>query len=422
MPSLNERLQHAWNAFFSRDPTKPIPYQITEGASYGYRPDRKRLSRGNERSIVTAVYNRIAIDVAAVKIQHVYTDQNERYAGPVKSGLNNCLTLEANIDQTSRSFIMDIVMSMFDEGCVAVVPIDTSVDPRKSDSYNIETMRTGKIVEWYPQAVKVKIYNDRTGKYEELVLLKKEVAIIENPLYAVMNEPNSTLQRLIRKLNILDAIDEQSGAGKLDLIIQLPYVVKTESRRQQAEKRRRDIEKQLEGSKYGIAYTDGTEKIQQLNRSLDNQLMNQIEYLTSMLYGQLGITDDVIKGTADDKVMLNYFNRTIEPILAAITDEFKRKFLTKTARSRNQSIMFFRDPFKLVPVEQVAEIADKFTRNEIASTNEMRSVIGWKPVDDPRADELRNKNLNKEKNVGENEDPLMTTEVTGLRPGDKQTE
>ena len=410
MPSLTERIQHAWNAFLSRDPTKPLPLSITEGASYGYRPDRRRLSRGNERSIVTAVYNRIAIDVAAVKIQHVRVDQNGRYSDTIYSGLNECLSVEANIDQTARAFIMDIVMSMFDEGVVAIVPVDTSIDPRKSSSYEINTMRTGKILEWYPQAVKVKVYNDRTGKHEELTLLKQEVAIIENPLFAVMNEPNSTLQRLIRKLNILDAIDEQSGAGKLDLIIQLPYVVKTESRRQQAEKRRRDIEDQLAGSKYGIAYTDGTEKIQQLNRSVDNQLMNQIEYLTSMLYGQLGITDEIINGTAYDKVMLNYFNRTIEPILSAITDEFKRKFLTKTARTRSQSIMFFRDQFKLVPVEQIAEIADKFTRNEIASTNEIRSVIGWKPVDDPRADELRNKNLNKEKNVDEGEAPLTTDE------------
>ena len=411
MPSFNERLQHAWNAFFSRDPTEPVPYKITEGASYGYRPDRRRLSRGNERSIVTAVYNRIAIDVAATKIQHVRVDQNDRYTETIDSGLNQCLTVEANKDQTGRALVMDIVMSMFDEGVVAVVPVDTSIDPRRSASYDINSLRTGKILEWYPDAVKVKLYNDRTGRYEELLLMKKEVAIIENPLFAVMNEPNSTLQRLIRKLNILDAIDEQSGAGKLDLIIQLPYVVKTESRRQQAEKRRKDIENQLMDSKYGIAYTDGTEKIQQLNRSVDNQLMNQIEYLTTMLYGQLGITDEIIKGTADDKTMLNYFNRTIEPVLSAITDEFKRKFLTKTARTQHQSIMFFRDPFKLVPVEQVAEIADKFTRNEIASTNEMRSVIGWKPVDDPRADELRNKNLNKSENEVEGETPLTTNET-----------
>jgi hypothetical protein len=307
-------------------------------------------------------------------------------------------------------------MSMLDEGVVAAVPVEASVNPRFSTSYEILKMRVGKIVEWFPQAVRVRIYNEQTGRQEDITLPKRQVAIIENPLYAVMNEPNSTLQRLIRKLNLLDVIDEQSGAGKLDLIIQLPYVVKTESRRQQAEKRRKDIEDQLAGSKYGIAYTDGTEKIQQLNRSLDNQLMNQIEYLTSMLYGQLGITDEVIKGTADEKTMLNYFNRTIEPILSAITDEFKRKFLTKTARSQGQSIMFFRDPFKLVPVEQVAEIADKFTRNEIASTNEMRSVIGWKPVDDPRADELRNKNLNKEKNVDEEEMPLTTEEVPDEAP------
>ena len=411
MPSFNERLRHAWNAFFSRDPTQPLPLKVTEGMSYGHRPDRTRMSRGNERSIVTSVITRIAIDTAAVKIQHVRVDQNGRFSDVVQSGLNNCLTIEANIDQTGRALIQDIVMSMLDEGVVAVVPIDTSVNPATSTSYEINTMRVGKITEWYPQAVKVRLYNDRTGRYEEIILLKRQVAIIENPLYAVMNEPNSTLQRLIRKLNLLDVIDEQSGAGKLDLIIQLPYVVKTESRRQQAEKRRRDIEDQLAGSKYGIAYTDGTEKIQQLNRSVDNQLMSQIEYLTTMLYGQLGITDDVITGKADDKTMINYYNRTTEPILSAIADEFKRKFLTKTARTQGQSIMFFRDPFKLVPVEQVAEIADKFTRNEIASTNEMRSVIGWKPVDDPRADELRNKNLNKEKNLGEDEEPVLTTET-----------
>lgn len=410
MPRFTERLQHAWNAFFSRDPTNTT-FQIVEGGGYSYRPDRRRMTRGNERSIVTSVINRIAIDTAAVQIQHVRIDQNGRYKDTIPSGLNNCLNLEANLDQTGRAFVTDIVMSMLDEGVVAAVPVEASVNPRFSTSYDIIKMRVGKIVEWFPQAVRVRIYNEQTGKQEDITLPKRQVAIIENPLYAVMNEPNSTLQRLIRKLNLLDVIDEQSGAGKLDLIIQLPYVVKTESRRQQAEKRRKDIEDQLAGSKYGIAYTDGTEKIQQLNRSLDNQLMNQIEYLTSMLYGQLGITDEIIKGTADDKTMLNYFNRTIEPILSAITDEFKRKFLTKTARSQGQSIMFFRDPFKLVPVEQVAEIADKFTRNEIASTNEMRSVIGWKPVDDPRADELRNKNLNKEKNVGEEEAPLTTDEI-----------
>ena len=417
MPRFTERLQHAWNAFFSRDPTN-VDLKIVEGGGYSYRPDRRRMTRGNERSIVTAVINRIAIDTAAVKIQHVRIDQNERYKDTIDSGLNNCLTLEANLDQTGRAFITDIVMSMLDEGVVAAVPVETSINPSFSSSFDIQKMRVGKIVEWYPQAVKVRLYNEANGKREDITLPKRQVAIIENPLYAVMNEPNSTLQRLIRKLNLLDVVDEQSSAGKLDLIIQLPYVVKTESRRQQAEKRRKDIEDQLAGSKYGIAYTDGTEKIQQLNRSLDNQLMNQIEYLTSMLYGQLGITDEIIKGTADDKTMLNYFNRTIEPILSAITDEFKRKFITKTARSQGQSIMFFRDPFKLVPVEQVAEIADKFTRNEIASTNEMRSVIGWKPIDDPRADELRNKNLNKEKNVGEEEVPLTTEEVPDEMPSE----
>jgi len=412
MPRFTERIQHAWNAFFSRDPTEstPLSYQIVENGGYSYRPDRKRMTRGNERTIVTSIINRIGIDVAAVQIQHVRQDQNGRYKDTMDSGLNNCLNVEANIDQTGRAFVQDITMSMLDEGVVAVVPTDTTINPIRSGSYDILTMRTGKIVEWYPQAVKVRLYNEINGRHEDIVLMKRQVAIIENPLYAVMNEPNSTLQRLIRKLSILDVIDEQSGAGKLDLIIQLPYIVHTPKRREQAEKRRKDIENQLAGSKYGIAYTDGTEKIQQLNRSLDNQLMGQIEYLTSMLYGQLGITDEIINGTADDKTMLNYYNRTIEPILSAITDEFKRKFLTKTARSQMQTIMFFRDPFKLVPVEQIAEIADKFTRNEIASTNEMRATIGWKPVDDPRADELRNKNLNKEKNVDEGEAPLTVTE------------
>jgi hypothetical protein len=414
MPSFNERIHNAWNAFFSRDPTKDFKV-IEESGGFSYRPDRKRMTRGNERSIVTAVINRIAIDSAAVQIQHVRTDQNGRFKDVIESGLNNCLTLEANLDQTGRSFITDLVMSMLDEGVVAAVPTDTTIDPRKSSSFDIYKMRVGKIIEWYPTSVKVRVYNERNGKYEDLQLYKRQVAIIENPLYSVMNEPNSTLQRLIRKLNLLDVIDEQSGAGKLDLIIQLPYVVKTESRRQQAEKRRKDIEDQLAGSKYGIAYTDGTEKIQQLNRSIDNQLMNQIEYLTTMLYGQIGMTDEIIKGTADEKTMLNYYNRTIEPILSAIADEFKRKFLTKTARSQHQSIMFFRDPFKLVPVEQVAEIADKFTRNEIASTNEMRSVIGWKPVDDPRADELRNKNLNRE--AGEEEMGMLSTDEQPLDEG-----
>lgn len=376
----------------NRDPTDN-GYSFI-GMSSGVRPDRPRMSRGNERSIVTAIYNRIAIDTAQVQIKHARLDQNGRFTETIEDGLNNCLTLEANKDQTGRAFIQDIVMSMFDEGCVAIVPVDTDENPNRTNSYDILTMRTGKITQWYPDMVKVKLYNDRVGRMEEILCAKSTVAIVENPLYAIMNEPNSTMQRLIRKLNLLDVIDEQSGAGKLDLIIQLPYVVKTPQRREQAEARRKDIEMQLAGSKYGIAYTDGTEHITQLNRSVDNQLMSQIEYLTSMLYSQLGITTSILDGTADEKTMLNYYNRSIEPILSAITDEMKRKFLTKTARSQRQSIVFFRDPFRLVPVNDIAEIADKFTRNEIMSTNEFRQVIGMKPVDSPMADELRNKNLN----------------------------
>lgn len=392
MPNITNRFKSAWNAFMNRDPTNN-GYSFI-GMSSSVRPDRPRLSRGNERSIVTAIYNRIAIDVAQVQIKHARLDQNGRFTETIEDGLNNCLTLEANKDQTGRAFIQDIVMSMFDEGCVAVVPVDTDENPNRTNSYDILTMRTGKITQWYPDMVKVKLYNDRVGRMEEILLQKSNVAIIENPLYAIMNEPNSTMQRLIRKLNLLDVIDEQSGAGKLDLIIQLPYVVKTPQRKAQAEARRKDIEMQLAGSKYGIAYTDGTERITQLNRSVDNQLMSQIEYLTSMLYSQLGITTSILDGTADEKTMLNYYNRSIEPILSAITDEMKRKFLTKTARSQRQSIVFFRDPFRLVPVADIAEIADKFTRNEIMSTNEFRQVIGMKPVDSPMADELRNKNLN----------------------------
>ena len=360
---------------------------------YSFRPDRVRFSRGNERSIVNSVYNRIALDVASIDIRHVKLDYNKRYIEDVPSALNNCLTLEANLDQTSRAFKQDIVMSMFDEGCVAIAPIDTKGDPFLTDSYDIHTMRTAKILEWYPDKVKMKAYNERTGRKEDLVMPKKVVAIIENPFFSVMNEPNSTLQRLIRKLNILDAIDEQSGSGKLDLIVQLPYVIKTESRRQQAEQRRSDIEQQLSGSKYGIAYTDGTEHITQLNRPVENNLMKQIEYLTSMLYSQLGITQSILDGTADETTMLNYYNRTIEPIISAIVDEMKRKFLTKTARTQSQSIMFFRDPFKLVPVAELAELADKFTRNEIMTSNEIRQIVGIKPSSDPSADELRNKNL-----------------------------
>lgn len=385
--TISSRFKSAWNAFFNRDPTPRYA-----GPSYSYRPDRPRFSRGNERSIVTAVYNRIALDVAAISIQHVRLDENGRFLETIDSGLNNCLTLEANIDQTNRAFIQDVVISMFDEGCVAIVPVDTTRDPEKG-SFDIHTMRTGKIVEWYPRDVKVRVYNDRTGNKEDLILSKESVVIIENPLYAVINEPNSTMQRLIRKLNLLDVVDEQTSAGKLDLIIQLPYIIKTEARRQQAEKRRRDIEEQLSGSKYGIAYTDGTEHITQLNRSVENNLMKQIEYLTQLLYSQLGITTAVMDGTADEKTMLNYNNRTIEPIVSAIVDGMKRVFLTKTARSQKQSISFFRDPFKLVPVADLADIADKFTRNEIMSSNEIRQIIGMKPADDPRADELRNKNI-----------------------------
>lgn len=389
--TIGSRLKHAWNAFFSnRDPTSS--YRDV-GMGYSYRPDRVRLTRGNERSIVTSVYNRIALDASAIDIIHARLDDNDRFTSIIDSGLNNCLTVEANIDQTGRSFFQDVVMSMLDEGCVAIVPVDTTTDPTISGSYDVNTMRTGKILEWYPSHVKVKVYNEKTGKKDDIILPKSMVAIIENPLYAVINEPNSTMQRLIRKLNLLDVIDEQSGSGKLDLIIQLPYVIKTEARRQQAEQRRKDIEMQLSGSKYGIAYTDGTERITQLNRSVENNLMKQIEYLTNMLYSQLGITQTILDGTADDKTMLNYYNRTIEPIVSAIVDEMKRKFLTKTARSQKQSILFFRDPFKLVPVSELAEIADKFTRNEIMSSNEIRQIVGMKPSDDPKADELRNKNL-----------------------------
>lgn len=392
MPTIGDRLRHAWDAFRDQNAIRPAFTDI--GMSSGYKPDRPRLSRGNERSIMTSVINRIAMDVSAIAIEHAKLDDNRRYLAPIDSGLNYCLTIEANKDQTARSFIQDVVVSLFDEGCIAVVPTVTSINPRYSGSYDIKELRTGKIVEWYPNHVKVRVYNEATGQKEDIVLQKSMVAIIENPLYAVMNEPNSTLQRLIKKLNLLDIIDEQSGAGKLDLIIQLPYVIKTDARRQQRENRRKDIEMQLAGSKYGIAYTDGTERITQLNRPVENNLMSQIEYLTSMLYSQLGITTGVLDGTADDKTMLNYNNRVVEPVISAIVDEMKRKFLTKTARSQKQSIVFFRDPFKLVPVSQIADIADKFTRNEIMSSNEIRQIVGMKPVGDPKADELRNKNLN----------------------------
>lgn len=391
---LLDRLAHAWNAFKQlEEPNYRAPTYVNLGYSSTQRPDRMYFTRGNERSIVTAIYNRIAIDVASIDIKHVRVDENERYIENINSGLNNCITLEANKDQTARAFIQDIAQSLFDEGCIALVPVDTDVDP-ELQSFDVITVRVGKITQWYPNDVRIEVYNDRIGYKQEILMPKSKVAIIENPLYSIMNSPNSTLQRLIRKLNILDAIDEQSGSGKLDLIIQLPYIVKTDTRRQQAEKRRKDIEEQLSGSKYGIAYTDGTEKITQLNRPVDNNMLNQITYLTSMLYSQLGITDTILNGTADEKTMLNYMNRTVKPIVGAIVDELNRKFLTKTARSQKQRIMYFLDPFSLVPVTNLAEIADKFTRNEIMSSNEIRQIVGLKPVSDPKADELRNKNLN----------------------------
>lgn len=405
---IRDRLQHAWNAFVYNDNTYVDPQNL--GGLSTYKPDRVHFSRGVERSIVTSVYNRLALDVSSIAIKHVRLDENGRFKEEVDSGLQNCLNVEANIDQTGRAFLQDVVMSMLDEGCVAIVPVDTTIDPAKSGSYEINTMRTGKILEWYPAHVRVRVYNDKRGIHEEIVLPKSAVAIIENPLYAVINEPNSTMQRLIRKLNLLDVVDEQTSSGKLDLIIQLPYVIKTDARRKQAEERRKDIEMQLSGSKYGIAYTDGTERITQLNRPAENNLMKQVEYLTSMLYSQLGLTQSIMDGSADDKTMLNYYNRTVEPILAAITDEIKRKFLTKTARSQRQTIMYFRDPFKLTPVLDLAEIADKFTRNEIMTSNEIRQIVGMKPADDPSADELRNKNLNQSNEAIDNKKEIQSPE------------
>lgn len=388
--SLGSRLKHAWNAFTNKDPTER---EWNIGTGYSYRPDRPRLTRGNERTIVTAVYNRIAIDCAAIDIRHVRVDENKHFLEEINSGLNNCFSIEANIDQTGRAFVLDVVMSLLDEGCVAIVPVDTSINPSVSTSYDIHTMRTAKILDWYPRYIKVRVYNDATGQKEDILIPKTMAAIIENPLYSIMNEPNSTLQRLIRKLALLDVVDEETSSGKLNLIVQLPYIIKTEARRQQAEKRRKDIEEQLAGSKYGIAYTDGTEHITQLGRPLENNLMGQIEYLTSMLYSQLGITQSVMDGTADEKTMLNYYNRTVEPIVSAITEEVRRKFLTKTARSQRQTVMYFRDPFKLVPIDNIAEIADKFTRNEILTSNEVRQIIAMKPSEDPMANVLRNKNI-----------------------------
>lgn len=402
--TFGSRLKHAWNAFLGNEFRN---YQYSLGPSSSYRPDRPIFSRGNERSIITSVYNRIALDAASVSIQHVRLDDDERFTEVIHSDLNNCLSLEANLDQTGRAFVQDVVMSMLDEGCVAIVPTDTDIDP-ETGSYKIEKLRAGKVLEWYPKYVKVRCYNEERGEKQDIILPKNTVAIVENPFFAVMNEPNSTMQRLVRKLNILDAIDEQSGSGKLNLIIQLPYVIKTEQRRQQAEKRRKDIEEQLAGSKYGVAYTDGTEHVVQLNRPIDNNLMTQIEYLTSMLYSQLGITQGILDGTADDRTKLNYDNRTIEPILSAIVDEMRRKFLTKTARSQKQSILFFRDPFRLVPINDIAEIADKMTRNEIMTSNEIRQKIGMKPSKNPKADELRNSNLSAPK--GEGDKPPITPE------------
>lgn len=394
-PTLLTRVLNSWNAFRNRDPTV---FYNEPGMSYTYYPDRVRFSRGNERSIVTSVYNRIAMDVAAVTIKHCRVDSQGRYIEDINSDLNNCLTLEANIDQTHREFIQDAVMSMFDEGAVALVPIEAKGDVDLSESFDIRSMRVGKIVEWFPRSVKVEVYNDRTGVKEIIMMRKKSVAIIKNPLFSVINEPNSTMKRLVRKLNILDAIDEQSGSGKLDLIIQLPYAVKGELKQQQAEKRRSDIVDQLRGP-FGIAYIDGTEKVIQLNRPIENNLMKQIEYLTSMLYSQIGMDQSILDGTADEKTMLNYNNRIIEPIVSAIIDSMKRSWISKTARSQGQTIMAFSEPFKLVPVNNIAEIADKFTRNEILTSNEIRQIIGFKPSDDPKADKLINSNINQSKEV-----------------------
>lgn len=390
--NIGSRVKRAWNAFLNRDPPSDKNYSYYGG--YSYRPFYDRKGRAIDKTIITAILSRIAVDASSITIQHVKLDENGRYDETINSDLNACFNLSANIDQTGRAFIQDIVLSMLEEGVVAVVPVDTDLNPMTTDSYKIYSMRVGTIMEWFPKHVRVRLYNDRTGEKEEITLPKRMVAIVTNPFYAVMNEPNGTMQRLIRKLNLLDAVDEQSSSGKLDLIIQLPYVIKNDLRRQQAEERRKQIEDQLTGSKYGIAYTDGTERITQLNRSLDNNLLAQVEYLTNMAYSQLTITQEIMNGTADETAMTNYYSRTIEPIVSAIVDEFKRKFLTKTARSQNQSIVFFRDPFKLVPIGTVADMADKFTRNEIMSSNEFRQVIGLKPSKDPAADELRNKNLN----------------------------
>lgn len=388
MPSIRDRIQHAWNAFAQRDPPK------YEGYSSYYRPDRVKLSPANSKTIISAIYNRIAIDVAAIVIQHVRTDDDGNYVETINSKFNKCLNIQANIDQPGRAFRQDIALSLVDEGAIAIVPVETSISPFETSSFDIENMRVGKIVEWYPADVKVNLYNEKTGKREDIMLSKNHVAIVENPFYAIMNEPNSTLKRLNRKLALLDHLDEQNSSGKLDLIVQLPYIVKTPKKKQQAEARRKDIETQLAGSKYGIAYTDGTERITQLNRPVENNLLTQVESLTKQLYTQLSITESILDGSADEQTKLNYYNQTIEPIVSAIVEAMKCKFLTKTAMSQNQSIMYFRDPFSLVPAKELSDIADRFTRNEILSSNEFRSIIGRKPSDDPRANELRNKNIN----------------------------
>lgn len=410
-PSFGERLKHGWNAFVN-----PVQnYNYDYGRATYINPNKVRMTMGNEKSIVVAVYNRIALDVAALDIKHVKLDDtNERFKEVIDDGLNKCLTLSPNKDQISNSFIQDAVLSLFDEGSIGIVPVDTDINPKQSDGYDITSMRVAQIIHWYPDHVKVRIYNDRSGKKEEIMLPKSMVAIVENPFYSVMNEPNSVAKRLIRKLNILDVIDDQSASGKLDLIVQLPGVIKTEARRKQAEDRRKNIEDQLAGTKYGIAYIDGTEKVTQLNRSVENNLMNQITFLTSMLYSQLGVTEEVLKGTADPQTMLNYYNNTVVPVINAIVKSMQCKFISKTARTRHHSIMYFKDPFKNTPVDKIAEMTDKFTRNEVASSNEMRSVIGWKPVDDPRADELRNKNLNAEAGY----DPILTDQSN--EEGDSQ--
>lgn len=415
MPTLRKRIKNAWNVFTSRDPTEQ-PVFHDYGISYGYRPDRIRLTRGNERSIVNAVYNRIAIDVASIDVKHVKTDENDVFIEEIYSFLNDVLQTEANIDQTGRNLMIDAVISLLDEGVIAIVPVDIDED-EEIDSFDVLSLRIAKIIQWYPEHVKVRVYNEKTGYKQDIVINKRSVCIVENPFYSVMNEPNSTLQRLIRKLNLLDAIDEQTGSGKLDIIIQLPYVIKTEARKKQAEDRRKDIEAQLAGSKYGIAYTDGTERITQLNRPAENNLLTQIEYLTSMLYSQLGITEEVLNGTADEKTMLNYYNRTIEPIMSAIVDEMKRKLLTWNARKEGQSIKFFRNPFKLVPVTEMAEIADKFGRNEILTPNEIRGIVGFKPSDDPQANELRNRNISQSNEEIEMEKRINGKEETNVNEG-----